>query len=224
VIDEVGEFEVHLVAGRDQLGQADAARRGARQQRAQDAAALRDDADGAGREVVHLQGAGRREHDVVGEVHQADRVRAEDAHRARGFDQMLLAPCAFRAGFGVAAGQHDGRRGAARREVAHGQVRTFGTEQHDADIRHRRQRCDVGVAGQFADAVDLRVHRIDVAGKAMLDQVGHRPAGRLRGIGRGADDGDAAGPEESGDRVHVHSFAADLARKAMTDSRCSVLV
>ena len=78
---------------------------------------------------------------------------------------------------------------------------------------------------QFADAIDLRIHRIDVAGKAMLDQVGHRPAGGLRGIGRGADDRHAAGFQESGDRVHgAHSLAADLARKAMTDSRCSVLV
>jgi hypothetical protein len=36
---------------------------------------------------------------LSGQVHQADRVRAEDAHRAGGLDELLLAACAFLAGF-----------------------------------------------------------------------------------------------------------------------------
>jgi hypothetical protein len=126
VVDEVGQFQIDLVAGGDQFGQADAARRGARQQRAQDAAALRHHPDAAHREVVHLQRAAGRQHDVVGEVDQADGVGSQDAHRAGGFDQLLLAPGTRLAGFGVAAGQHDGGGGAARRQFAHRQVRPFG--------------------------------------------------------------------------------------------------
>ena len=74
--------------------------------------------------------------------------------------------------------------------------------------------------------LDLRVDRIDVAGEAVLLQVGHGAAGGLGGVGRGADDGDAARLQQAGDCVHVTSFLAraDLARKAITDSRCSVLV
>ena len=84
---------------------------------------------------------------------------------------------------------------------------------------------DVGIAGELADAFDLRIDRVDRAGEAVLLQVGHRPPGGLGRIGRGADDGDAARPDEAGDGVHgITPSRTVLARKAITDSRCSVLV
>ena len=107
----------------------------------------------ADREVVHLERAGRRQHDVVGEVDEPDRVRPEDAHRAGSFHELLLPARAFFAGFGVAAGEHDRGRGAAGRELAHGKMRPLGAEQHDADVGHARERGDVRVAVQLADAI-----------------------------------------------------------------------
>ena len=41
--------------------------------------------------VIHRQRARGRQHDVVREVHEADRVGAEDAHRAGSFHELLLA-------------------------------------------------------------------------------------------------------------------------------------
>ena len=161
VVDEIRQLEVDLVARRDELRQSDPARRGTRQERAEDAAALRDDADPAHGKVIHLERTGRRQHDAVGEVHQADRVRAEDAHRAGGLDELLLAARAVLAGFGVAAGQHDRRGGTAGGQVAHRQVRAFRAEQDDAHVRGSGQRCHVLVAGEIADAIHLRVDRID---------------------------------------------------------------
>ena len=151
VIDEVGQLQVDFVAGRNQLGQSDAARGSARQQRAQNAAALRDDPDVAGRKLVHLQRTAGRQHDVVGEVDESDGVRAQDAHLARGFDQLPLPPTAFVARLGVATGEHDRRGGAARGQLAHRDVRALGAEQHDPDVGGGGQRADVGVARQVAD-------------------------------------------------------------------------
>ena len=54
-LDQLADAEVGLVADRDQLGEAEAARRAAREHRAEHGAALRDDARRAGGQRVHLQ-------------------------------------------------------------------------------------------------------------------------------------------------------------------------
>src|SRR3712207_7549026 len=60
------------------LFRSDAAVGGAREERAEDAAALRDQRDPARRQLADLERAGGREHDAVGEVDQADGVRSEE--------------------------------------------------------------------------------------------------------------------------------------------------
>lgn len=123
---EVRQVEVRLVAGRHQLGQADAPRRSARQQRTQDAAALRHHANAAGRELRHLQRTARRQRNSVRHVHQPDCVGPEQPHAARSLDQFGLPPRSFRAGFGIAARQHDGCACSPCGQLAHRVVRTIG--------------------------------------------------------------------------------------------------
>ena len=89
--------EVGLVAGGDQLGRSRC--RGRRRATAASRGCRRSarPADAARREVLHLQRAGGRQHDAVGQVDQADGVRAQDAHRAGGLASALLAARALRA-------------------------------------------------------------------------------------------------------------------------------
>ena len=175
-----------------------------------------------GRQALDLERAGGGEHDAVGQVDQADGVRPQQPHAAGGLAQGKLAGGALRARLAIAAGQHDGRRRAARGEVAHRLFRAVGADQDDADIGCRRQRGDVGVAGQPGDARRPRVHRPDGAGEAVLLQVADGAAGHLGRVGRGADDGDARRADQLADRAHAaRPRSADLARKAATDSWCS---
>ena len=203
VIHKISQLQIDLIAGGNQFGQAHATRRRARQQRAQNAAALRHHADIAHGEVIHRQRAAGRERNVVAQVHQANRVGAEQAHRACGFFQELLAPRALFAGLGVAAGQHNRRRRAALRQLTHRLLRTLMAQQHDGHVRHLRQRGNVGVAGDAVDAGDARIHRVNRTAVALLAQVSNRSPGRFVDVGRGPDDGDAAGFDEAGDGVHA---------------------
>ena len=138
IVDKISQLQIDLVAGGNQLGQTNAARCSTREQGAQDAAALRHHADRADWEMRHFQRAAGRQNDVVGQVHQADGVGAEDAHAACGFDQLSLTARARFAGLGVAAGQHDGGSRSAFGQVAHGDVSPLSTEQDDGDVGHGR--------------------------------------------------------------------------------------
>ncbi len=111
VVDEIRQFQIHLVAGGDQLRQADAPRRGARQQRAQDAAALRHHADAAGRGTgpSPARRTGRQRRCCPSRFTRPMVLGPRMRIAAGCLDQLLLAPRAFLAGLGVAAGQHDGR-------------------------------------------------------------------------------------------------------------------
>ena len=61
MVDEVGDLEIALVTGRDQLGEADTCRLRARQQRSEDAAALRHQCDVALYDLVGDQRVARRQ-------------------------------------------------------------------------------------------------------------------------------------------------------------------
>lgn len=226
VVHEIGQVQVDLVAGGNQLRQPDAARRGTREQGTEDAAALRDHADGTGLEAFHFQRAGRREGDAVGEVDQPDGVGPQDAHAARGLQQLPLPPCAFLADLRVAAGQHDGGGGAALGQRTHGLVRALRAQQHDAHVRCLGQRFHVGVALQTADLGSTRVHRVDGAIEAMPLKVCDRATRGLRRIGRSADHRHAARLEQARDGVvSAHAgFPLPASRNASTASRCSCVV
>ena len=79
-VNEIGQFQIDFVACRNKFGQADTARRRARKQRTEDTAALRDDANRASREMIHLQRTRRRQHHTIRNVDQADRVGPENPH------------------------------------------------------------------------------------------------------------------------------------------------
>ena len=130
----------------------------------------------------HFQSTAGRQNNVVGQVHQADGVGAEDAHAARRLHQLRLTARTCFASFGVAAGQHDGCSRSAFCKFTHGDMGPLSTEQDDGDVGHGRQRCDIRIAMQAVDVVDARVHRINLAGEAMLAEIGHRSARCFAGI------------------------------------------
>ena len=203
LLDEVGKFEVGFVARGHQLREADAARGGAGEQRPEYASALRHNPDGPRGKVIHFQRARGRKDNVVREIHEPNRVGAENPHRAGSFHELLLASGAFLAGFGIAAREHDGGCSAAGGKLAHRNVGALGTEQHDADIGDVWKRRDVWIATQIADLIHLRVDRIDSAGEAMLLQIRNRAPRCLRRISRCADDGNTAWTQELGDSIHL---------------------
>ena len=109
-VGDLADREVDLVADRDQPREADAARIGARQQRADQAAALADQAPAAGAQLVDGEGrVGGERHrrigadraDAVG-PDQADAGLLHDAH------QLVLQRRAGRTRIGEAAGQDRG--------------------------------------------------------------------------------------------------------------------
>jgi hypothetical protein len=134
VVDEVGNLQIHLVAGGDQLGETDAPRSRPRQQRAEDAAALRDHGDVADGKLIEFQCAAGRKRDRVVEIDQADGVRSQQAHRAGCRLERLLSLRACRPGFGVSAGEHDGGGSAAGSQLPNRLFGALGPEQHDADV------------------------------------------------------------------------------------------
>ncbi|CUI33553.1 Uncharacterised protein [Achromobacter xylosoxidans] len=224
--DEIRQVQVDFVAGGDQLGKSDAAGGGARQQRAQNPPALRYQPDPAADQLIRRQGAAGRQRDAVGQVDQPDRVRPQDPHRAGGVAQFALPPRALLAGLRIAAGQDDGGARADPGQFTDGLLGALRAEQHDGHVGRFRQRPYIGVAAQALDLGRLRVDGIDAPVKAMLAQIGDRPARRLGRIGRRAHHRHAAGPQQLPYAVHrACSLACAMpARNAATDSRCSVLV
>ena len=69
---------------------------------------------------------------------------------------------------------------------------TAARRQHDADVVRRNGHvADARIAAQAEDAFALRVDRVDLAGKAEVDQLAHAAAAELADVFAGADVGDA---------------------------------
>ena len=139
MIDQVRDVEVGLVAGGDQLREADAAADRPREQGAQDAAALGDQRDVALRELLQLQGTAGREHDPVGDVDEADRVGPQEAHRACRLLQRLLPLLALGTRLTEAGRQDDRRTSASLRQLLHGLQNMVTAEEDKTHVRHGRK-------------------------------------------------------------------------------------
>ena len=146
-VRDLADREVDLVADRDQSREADAARVGARQQRADQAAALADDGPVASAQLLRGEsGIGRQRHGGIG-AHRADAVGTDkaDAGLAHDFRQLVLQRGAGWTGIGEAASQDRRHLDAAPAAI--------GQRPH----RSRAVQEDVGVVDVALDRVEIRV-------------------------------------------------------------------
>jgi len=96
-----------------------AARGAARQDRADDGAALRYHARRVARQRIHFEHRVDSQRGAVGDIHQSDAIRSEQAHaqRSRLRDQQALSLRAFGTGLGESVAIDRGHRHAARRAL-----------------------------------------------------------------------------------------------------------
>ena len=191
---DLADAEVGLGSDRHQPGKAHAARLAARHQRTEHAAALRCDEEPAARQALLGEGRVGRQHQAVARVHHAQAVGAEQAHAgaARTLAQRLFARSAVGTGFGKAAGQHREQRHAQPGGLVHHAGHGIGGCQHVHVFGHLRQRGQAGIGRLALHRGPAGVDRVDAAGITRLAQEAQRPAGRLAGIVRGADQRHAA--------------------------------
>ncbi len=182
----------------------------ARQQGAQNGAALGNERQAARLDPFHLQHRvdgkrqrGRRMNDTHG-------IGADQAHAglARRGDQAFLHLAAFVARFGEAVGIDGGDRHALGAAVADGVLNMLGRD-HDEGMVDRARNVGHGLErGHALNLVPARVDGIDVAGIAVGFEKPLRPAGVFRGVRRGADQGHGPGREQGPDQGRVVAHLA----------------
>ena len=206
-LDQLAYAHVGLVAHRDQLGEAKAARRTAREQRAEHGAALRDDAGAARRQRRHFQHRVHAEGQLPGNVDHAHAVRPEQAHaeRTRTLHQPRLAPHALFARVGEPAAEDAGDRNAGLAAVLERLLDIFDEDVSMIDLLRQVAHPRPGLLPQHFLA--HRIHREHLPGVAVLLQVALRAGGVLRRISRRTDQGNRSWGEQGLRETHRFFFA-----------------
>jgi len=191
---EIADRQIGLVADRDQAGEADAARLAARQQGADQAAAVRQHGQAAGQQLLQLKRGvdGQRESPVA--IDDPHAVRPDQAHPggARRLENAVLQRATLGAGFGEAAGQ-DGRDPDAGLCTGFDRRRHMGrVEQNVGVVDRPRHRAQIRVGSRALHFGIVGIDGVDRAGEAVTVEIAlGSPAGLAR-IGRRADQRDAA--------------------------------
>jgi hypothetical protein len=200
--EEVLDPRHRLVAGRDRAGDRHALGEECQAQVGRHRAALRDD-DGAvrtacARGAERLEGEG----DAIGEIGEADAV-GPDQHEpaaARGRGDAVLLLASFEPALGEARGEDDRAAGGAADagfdRVGDSRLR------HDQNhgIHPLRKVVDRGHARPAVDLGAVAADEVDLAGKARALEIGEHVVADRAGLGRRADDGDGARPQQAADR------------------------
>jgi hypothetical protein len=179
-IGDLADLEIDLVADRDQPREADAARVGAREQRADQAAALAHQAPIAGAQLVDREGrVGGQRHRRIG-AHRADAVGSDQADAGLLHDllQFVLQRCARRARIGEAAGQDRGDLHAAPPARRQRRDRVLAVQQDVGVVDLARHVVDRLPRLDAEDLGAARIDRQDLAREAVLLQEALRPRGR----------------------------------------------
>ena len=216
---DLARRQVGLVAGGDQVREAEAPRRAARHDGAEHGAGLRHQREPPGRQAFRLQ---RRVHAAGAariEVHEAHGIRPQDAHarRACGGEQAFLPRAPLRPRFGEAIGEDGRDRDPLGGDIGDDAFHMLGPEQQVGEVHLARDLGDAGVGFLAEDRLGARVHGKQLAVEAVLAQVDLRACRQPGRVGRGADEGDAAGVEQGrGERGHgVVRFNGRLARRSL---------
>ena len=211
-VGDLAHREIDLVADRDQPREADAARIGARQQGADQAAALAHHRPFAGPQPVDGEGGiGGERHRRIG-ADRADAVGPDqpDAGLAHDARQVVLQRGAGGAGIGEAAGQDRGHLHAAPAARRQRLDRILAVQQDVGVVDVTRDRIEVLVGLVAENFGARRIDRQDLALEAVLAQEALRPRCRLGFVGGGADQGDAARFEQGGEQRVGMAHAASI--------------
>ena len=209
VVYALGDIDIGLVAGGDDLGETQAAQRSHAIGGRAEGAALRGQRDMALDGAQAVERGGERRRILVGQVEQAQRVRAQHAHIgcAADVDQLLLQRLAGLVDLGKARSEdlhrfHALGHGFAQRGLDPGRGnddhRLVDAAGHLADALVGLQTLDQGLA--LVDRVDSSL----VA--AFAHETQHASANALR-VGGGADQRHRFGKEEGVDCLHGDSGA-----------------
>ena len=193
---DLGDPEVGLVAHRHQLGEADAARLAARQQRSQHAAAMRQHPQPSRLELRHFQRRVDRQRHPVGNVDHPHAVRTQQPHPV--FARARQEPVLQRhgAGLGEAAGEHADAADSALAAFRHQRRHLAGGDQN-VGVVHRLGQLGQRRQSRLAeDGSVARIDRPDRASVAVPAQVAEDPAGGLVRVARGADQRHRARPQQ----------------------------
>ena len=109
-----------------------------------------------------------------------------------------LAGGAVRAGLGEAVGEDRGGGDAPCDAVGDGGFDVLGAGEDVGEVDLARDGIEIGVGGLALHRFGARVDRVQRAGEAVAAEVALGAGGDARGVGGGADQGDAARGEESG--------------------------
>ena len=193
-LEQVVGGDVGLVADRHERRQTEAARLGRLQERQPERAALRGEADVAGRRRAGGEGRVQaRPGDGDAEAVGPDQPRAVGADER---EQLLLPLDSFAADLGEAGRDHDERANAlAQRLLRRAEDRRGGQRDH-REVDRVGDLFDRAVGADAGNRLAVAVHRVGGAGEVAGEDVAEElAADRAAPLG-GADDGDAPGLEE----------------------------
>ncbi len=190
---DLGRVDVGLVADGDEAREAEVVLGHAQVELLAEAAALRDQTDGAGQDVEVGDGE-----QLAGRVGDAEAV-GPDEQSARGpqaRDRRLLAGPSLGAHLAQHRGHGDDRFDAHGDAVVDDRLEELRRHGQDDELRSLRQVAQRGVRGTAEDLPAPPVHEVHRAPVLALQQAGAHVAAPLREVAGRADDGDRARREE----------------------------
>ena len=193
IFDEIAKPKVHLVAGRDRVGDGKAAGIEAEAEMISKPAALRHDRDsvgGSGRDAGYLVHAGESDRKPVDEVRVADAVRADDGKAALAHklaDPVLFATFLF-ANFPEAGRKHYRRANVARCAAGKRIADARRRQCQNGDIYPFRQLREVSLYRHALDFAAAAADQMNLTRKLIKKPVAENGMARSVRLRRHADD------------------------------------
>ncbi len=186
----LADREIDLVADRHEAREADSLLFAARHQRADHGTGMRGEECAADRDVSFRERGVCGEHHAFAQIDDAEARRADhaDAGLGRDFPQMIFARKTVRAGLREAGRQNGGDLHAGAPAFGDGVDHGVGADHDVGVVRRLGQRADGFPRALAEHRLAPRIDRIDRAAIARLAEELQRPAGRLSGVVRLADD------------------------------------
>ena len=142
-------------------------------------------------------------------VNESQAVRSAQTHPgcARDCGDLRFERAPVLAEFGETGTEDDDRFDTAGAKLAQYCSHGLCGDRHDRKVDRSRDVCDGGVTNDAADDGILRIHRVELAAIAFVEEMLERPAVDSREIGRRADDGDGRGTQQRMQVVHQNGYS-----------------
>ena len=222
VVQHVAEVDIGHVAKRDQVREADAARRRPVDRGGHYRARLSNQGE------VPRQRIDRRKAGVQADTrhHDAEAVGPDDAHELMlaGIEHRLAQDASRCLAFLEPGGDHDRGFGAAPGEIGDDAGHRLGGRADHGKIRDQGQARDIWIGEHALDGAVLRIDRHDRPVEAAAEQVaGHQRADRAGLLAR-ADQGDRLGPEQELQIADRHRCSAPSGMRCLVQPASSTFI